>query len=528
MQEHLMETYERSGSGLPQVLDVLRRRKWLAILTFLAVLGAGVTVVRYLPEVYRSKATVLIERQQIPDELVRPTVTSTLEVRLHTISQEILSRSRLELLVNQFNLYPELKGEKPLEVIIDEMRKDIGLELVGSEQRRGDTATVAFNITYSGKNPQQVAMVTNTLASFYIEENLKVREQQAVGTADFLRVQLDEMQKNLVAQEEKLGEFKEKYIGELPDQQEANLATLEQLSTRLRLNNDNQVRVSETRSALVTQLSEAQGLAGGGPDAGATKLAQMKLQLADLERRYTDKYPDVVRLKQEIASLEAQLLAEEHSTEAQDESETVELASPYVMQIKSSIKATDVELSTLKAEAQHLQNTIATYQQRVDNAPRREQEYQVLSRDYETSKELYRSLLLRQKEAELAENMETRQKGELFRILDPAAVSETPAAPDRPKLYLMVLMAALGLSAGLVLLAEQLNTSFHSVDAVRAMTPIPVLVSIPEIVTRGDRNRQRFRFALGTVGAVLGLAAIIGASYLLVTTNSQFAALLLR
>lgn len=523
-----MEELESKSNGFQLAIDILRRRKWLGIVTALLAGAAGVSVVTFLPEVYKANATVLIERQQIPDELVRPTVTSPLEVRLHTISQQILSRSRLESLIDRFGLYKELRREgKATEEIIAQMRSDIGLELRGGERRRGDTATVAFNITYQGREPQQVAMVTNVLASFYIEENLKAREQQAVGTAQFLRVQLEEMQRNLETQEKKLSTFKDQHIGELPHQQEANLATLEQLNSRLRLNNDNQVQVGERKRALEAQLSEAMGMAADGPDFPALKLMKMKAELAALERQYTDQYPDVIRLRREIEKLEQQL-AEPSQDNPSTQTETLLAASPYVRQLKQSIRSVDAELAALKLEAERLQRTIAEYQDRVDNAPRREQEYQILARDYETTKELYRSLLLRQKEAELAENMEQRQKGEQFRILDPATIPEMPAAPNRLRLNLMALALALGLAGGVVLLAEQLDTSLHSPDDLRALTSAPILASIPRIETARDRWRKRTRMALGVVTTGLGLVAIVAVSYLVATENSQLTSLLLR
>lgn len=520
-----MDEFESQSNGFQHSFEILKRRKWLALVSFMAALAAGVTIVTFLPEVYRSSATVLIERQQIPDELVRATVTSTLETRLYTISQQILSRSRLEPLISQFGLYTELQGKLPTELIIDRMRKNIGLELRGGEQRRGNTTTVAFTISYSGRDAQKVAIVTNTLASFYIEENLKVREQQAVGTADFLRTQLEEMQQNLETQEKRLSTFKEKHVGELPHHQEANLATLEQLNARLRLNNDNQIQVSDRRAAIAAQLADARGFGTEGPDFATVRLAQMKQQLAELQRTYSDKYPDVIQLKSEIAKLEAKIGSAEEDGLLE---EAAPMDTPYVLQLKKAITEEDARLNALQAEADRLRQSISMYQNRVENAPKREQEYQVLSRDYETTKELYRSLLLRQKEAELAENMEQRQKGEQFRILDPATISERPAAPNRARLYPMVALLSLGLAAGLVLLIEKLDTSFHSIDDLRSSYPEWTVLSIPLIVTRRDRRRKKLRFALAAFAAVLGLVAIVGSSYFIATGNTQLTELLLR
>jgi uncharacterized protein involved in exopolysaccharide biosynthesis len=233
-----------------------RRHKWLAIVVFITVLTAVLSVVVFLPNVYQSTATILIERQKVPEAFVQTTVTSGIDMRLQAITQQILSRSRLEGLIDRFGLYADVRQRVPLEALIERMRQDIRLEQKGGEGGGQQRTTVAFSISYSGKDPQLVAQVTNALASFYIEENLKVREQQAAGTTEFLRVQLEDMKQKLETQERLLSQFKEKYIGELPEQLPANLAVLERLHTQLRLNSEKQARAHEQRATLTRQLAE--------------------------------------------------------------------------------------------------------------------------------------------------------------------------------------------------------------------------------------------------------------------------------
>ena len=203
-------------SGLSGALAIWRRRKWLAVLAFAVPASAAVSLIAFLPNVYRSAATVLVESQQVPESLVPPTVTSTLETRLQTISQEILSRSKLEALIDRFVLYPDLRQRLPFEEVVDHMRKDVKLELKGVDVKGVRQATVAFTISYQGGDPGKVAAVANTLASFYIEENLKVRERLATGTAEFLEVQVSETKTRLDDLERRVGEFKRRHLGELP------------------------------------------------------------------------------------------------------------------------------------------------------------------------------------------------------------------------------------------------------------------------------------------------------------------------
>ncbi len=204
---------DETRKDLDGVLAVWSRRKWLAILAFAAPMVAAASLITFLPNMYRSTATVLVDRQQIPETFVRSTVTSALETRLQTISQEILSRSRLEALISRFGLYPDLRTQVPSEEVIKRMRGDIKLELKGIELKGASQATVAFTISYQGSEPGTVSLVTNTLASFYIEENLKARERQATGTAEFLKVQLGETKTRLDDQEQRVSEFKRRHLG---------------------------------------------------------------------------------------------------------------------------------------------------------------------------------------------------------------------------------------------------------------------------------------------------------------------------
>lgn len=519
-----MDDEARKGAGLDLLWAVWRRRKWLAIAVFATPFAAAVSLTAFLPDIYQSTALVLVERQQVPEEFVKPTVTSALETRLQTISQEILSRSRLEGLVRRFGLYTDLRRRVSDEEVIERMRRDIKLELKGAETEargRDRRATIAFTISYQGTDRQKVALVTNTLASFYIEENLKARERQATGTAEFLKVQLDQVKAQLDAQEARLGEFKKRFVGQLPQDLPVNLTTLERLNAQLRLNHDSQTRAMERHAALVNQLSESGwgGIAAGtkgAPDATALRLARLNQELTELRTRFSDKYPDVVRVKAEIALLEQQL-AEGKQGEAKEQLPL----DPQAARMKQALAEAEAEIKSLKAEEKRLRADIAAYQGRVQETPLREQQFRELSRDYDSTKELYASLLKRYAESQMAESMEQRQKGEQFRIIDPAIASEQPAAPNRVRLFLVGLMLSLGMAAGAVVLAEQLDTSFHTVDELRAFTSAPVLVSIPKIVREADVRRRQRRLRLATASVLLGIGLVVGASYLIARGNEQ-------
>src|SRR5438034_576350 len=492
---------DETRKDLDGVLAVWSRRKWLAILAFAAPMAAAASLITFLPNLDRSTATVLVDRQQIPETFVRSTVTSALETRLQTISQEILSRSRLEALISRFGLYADLRTQAPSEEVIKRMRGDIKLELKGIELKGASQATVAFTISYQGGEPGTVALVTNTLASFYIEENLKARERQATGTAEFLKVQLGETKKRLDEQEQRVSAFKRRYMGELPQQMETNLTTLERLHAQLRLNADNQTRAAERRQVLSSQLAEAEsilssppGMPGGPaapPESPELRLTRLKEELTKLRTQFSEKYPDVILLAAEVAALERKLADAKSRDAAGEKPAAPQPATPYVLRLKEALSEAEADIKILKSEEGRLRDGIAAYQARVENVPRREQEFKELSRDYEGTRELYQSLSKRFEEAQLAESMEQRQKGEQFRVLDPAVPNPEPAAPNRVRLLVMALVGSLGLAAGAVALVEKADTSFHTLDELRAFSVVPVLVSIPRIVTETDRRRRQ-------------------------------------
>ena len=547
----------RNTSGLDVLLAVWSRRKWLVILAFIGPFAVTVSLAIALPNLYRSTATLLLERQQVSETFVKSSVTSELESRLHTISQEILSRSKLQDLIIRFDLYPEFRKRATPEEVVERMRRDIRMEFKGRDIRMepkesavvvpqaGPVATIAFTLSYRGRDPEIVANVTNTLASLFVDENVKLRERQAAGTAEFLRVQLEEMKKKLDQEEQRVGEFKERHLGELPEQTPVNLAILERLNVELRLNKENQIRVMEwfDQEDLTRQLAMASKNAPvkdptdttpvrdptdtpTGPVAIAARIAWLNQELTELRTRFSEKYPDVIRVKAEIAALERQL-AETRNGET-SETKADSKANHYPSRLKKGHSAAAVQLSALKEQEKSLRQAIAMYQRRVDHSPRLEQEYQGLFGDYKTMKEHYGALLQRYQEALVAESMEHGEKGDEVRLLDAAIPSTRPAAPNPLRLIFIGLILSMGLAGGAVWLIEHRDTSFHTLNELRAFTKVPVLASIPPIVTKTDTSRWRRRFCLRTAAALVGLAILIGTTHHIAQGNEQLVWMLER
>jgi polysaccharide biosynthesis transport protein len=529
---------ETARATFERVWTAVCRRKWLAATVFAIPCSVVVGLVPFLPNRYRADAVVLVERQQVPEAFVKSTVTSGLETRLQTISQEILSRARLEALIRRFDLYHELRSKASPEVVLAQMRRDVQVELKGVEALVRGGAIVAFTVSYVGPDPRTVAEVANTLASYYLAENTKVREQQASGTAQFLRRQLNDVKARLATQESRVSAFKRQHVGESPKNVDANLVILDRLNAQLRLNSDNQSRTLERHGTLEKQLASAEAVvsppvAGTAstappvipdpPDPKEQRLLKLQEELTTLQTRYHERYPDVIRLKAEIVALERDLRGAKTPVSRtalrvnDDAPKPPAKPNPAVAKIKEQIADVESELATLKREEKRLRDDFATYELRVENAPIREQEFQEISRDYETTRELYQTLLKRYEEAQLAESLEQRQKGEQFRMLESALPSGTPVAPNRPRLLVVGLLLAVGLTVAAVLAAEQFDTSFHSVDDLRRSISVPVVARIPSIVAGSDRSARLWRQSVAAVGIAASVALLIWASYLTAT-----------
>jgi polysaccharide biosynthesis transport protein len=459
-----------------RALQILRRRSVLAFGVFAAVLVSTVAIALSLPDLFRSTAVVLVERQ-LPESVVRPAVSGELESRLHVIRQEILSRARLTDLIRRYDLYPELRRHD-MDTAIDQVRRDIEIELTGPEQVSGRTKTVAFNLSFTGAKRDTVAHVTNAIAAFYVAQNDQMRSDEAARTTQFLRSQIDAAKAQLDRDEQQVKAFTNRHVGELPQQVDVNLATLERLNTQLRINSERQLRALEQRDKLFESPPPAPP-----PPATASpeelRLRNLRRDLAQLEG-FPEKHPDVRRLKDAIAALEGELGARSGPGSLPVEPVAARANEPAPGRART-VATMDAELETLKGEEARLRQTIAAVEQRLEAVPYRQSELSLLSRDHQATREQYDSLLKRYEEARLGQSMEAENQGERFRVLEAAVPPAGPSAPNRPRLLIMGLFLAGLIAAIAVLVVEQFDTSFHTVDDVRQFTRLPVLVSIPRL-----------------------------------------------
>jgi polysaccharide biosynthesis transport protein len=518
-------------SPMLRAVEMVRRRRVLALGVFAAVMAAAVSFALFLPDRFRATAIVLVDRP-VAESFVRPSVAGELESRLHVIKQEILSRERLKGVIDRFNLYPELRGNGAIEEALSRTRDDIQVEQTGPEQVSGRTKTVAFRLHYAGRDRATVADVTNAIASFYVQQNDHIRSQEAAQTTQFLKAQLDDAKKELDRQEQSVSSYNTRHVGQLPQQFELNLASLDRLNTQLRLNGERQLRAIEERARMADDAMILDGAATpvtatGEPDRGRERLEKLKNDLHNVETQFTSKHPDVQRLKDEIARIERTLPADTETKAAPAApGEAVETVSRLRRSRRQSITALDAELEKLKQEETSLRASIASVEGRLQGMPARQQEFQIVSRDRQAAKDLYDSLLKRYEEAQLVESMEADRQGERFRVLEAAVAPEGPSAPNRPFILLLGVLAAIGLAGAAVVAAEQIDTSFHSLDELKAFTSVPVLATVPAIADGRGRVVWRAAFVSASILIVVGLSATAAA--ILARGNEDLVRLLVR
>ncbi|MEW6323796.1 MAG: XrtA system polysaccharide chain length determinant [Nitrospirota bacterium] len=463
----------------------IRRRWWLAAPIVLCLLAAAV-IGKISPKLYQSSTLIFVDPQKVPEEFVRTTVTGSMEDRLSTIKQQLLSRSLLTQIIEELKLHPRENSDATVDDVMQSMRNRITVDTV-----KGRNSS-AFTITYVDSSPHTAMRVTNKLADLFIQENLKLREQLVEGTADFLVTEMRRLKETLVEQEQGISAYRQRYIGALPEQLDANLRTLDRLQLQLTATN-NQLRNTEENQRLLDQL-QSTGIDPGAPNVPGllqqsprlVQLQTLKDRLAQMRAEYTESYPDIVILKQELAQLEAAIMSTDASEETADVPQP--LTPNHPTQQRLTLKK---ELATLEKQRDAILEQIALYERRVEETPRREMELASLTRDYENTRRSYDLLLSKVGDAKISENLEKQQQGEQFRIIDPANLPETPLKPNIPKLLIMGFMLGTGLGIGLVLLLENLDTSIKQASELEEMFGQPVLGIIPMATSlRAARHPQ--------------------------------------
>lgn len=493
---------------ITRYIDLAKRRKWWVTIPFLLSLLGGLAYLLFAPKIYEAETLILVQSQKVPEDFVRSIVTTGLEDRLRTITQEVTSRTNLERIIRDHELYLS-KVNLLLEEKVELVRQNVNVD-VSYGDRRGQEAN-AFTISFRNEDPVKVMQVTNALASNFIAENLKIRETQVRGTSSFLYDELAATEKKLAEKEADLKIYREKYMGGLPEQLETNLRILERLQEQLEQLNSS-LRDAESRKIIVqTQIGEQERL---GPVVSvplengqqeSMDIVSLRNELASLESRYTERHPDVIRLRNMINKLESESAPEEGQP-GTGRAPVSELDQT----LRRQQQDINLEISNFRNDIEKTQAQIKSYESKVEDTPKREQELLSLKRDYDNLQELYNSLLARKLEAEIAVSMERKQKGEQFRVIDIAKIPRRPVSPDVKKIILLTFALGLGLGGGLAFLRENMDTSFKNPEDIEDDLQIPILVTLPLKLTERELKNIKFKniLAYSATGIVFILSAI--------------------
>ncbi|HTM88930.1 MAG TPA: hypothetical protein VL155_12055 [Terriglobales bacterium] len=501
--------------SLVQYRDIALRRRWWIAGTLFIVWGIAWVCAWIVPTRYRSETTIVIDELPVPAE----DGISGLQNRLQTLTPQILSRTRLQRIIQDLKLYsPAGSGPSP-EVLASQMRRDIKVEPVQVSGRPGQLA--AFTVSYSASRPAVAQEVTRRLTSLFIEENVRTRTQQSQQTTTFLENQLQDARGWLQKQEGRLQQFKAQYLGQLPSETQANFAQRDALDFRLQSARQELQRAKQQRvylSSLLSQYRElrlsgssASSSPAGTPPALDAELSRLRQQADDARLRYTEAHPELIRLREQIAR--AEKLKAQMGQELRKGVEGAAQESPTTLQIQSQLRANEQEIVDGESQMDGVQAEMRSVRARLRNAPVREQQLAELTRDYDQSRAYYESLLAKRNQSQLAGSLEKQQRGAQFRVLDPPTLPAAPYYPDRFKFSLAGLV--LGLVAGGVVgyAQEVLDDHIHSSAQVESLCAAPILASIPP-APKPDSWLRRLRLGGEIAGMTALLAFVTGSTFM--------------
>ena len=503
-----------------QIFDIIVRRRWFIIIPLCISLTVGLLLTLTAKKTYQASTLILVQQQSVPTSYVKSVVTSSINQRINTISQQILSRSNLEKIIEQFNLYAD-RPDLYLEEKIASMRQRVHVKI-----ERARHGAEAFSIKFEGNEPQKVMRITNTLASFFMDENLKVREAQAIGTSEFLYSELEKTRRRLEEHETKLSAFRSKYLGGFPDELESNLRTLDRLQQQLA---DKNVQLREAKNALTliaTQIATArQQLTSVAPSLDGSTLGsgfgrtenEEQLFLAQQEynellSRYTERHPDIQRVKKRIKKLTRAVEMERGLSVGGEEktaSQAIQSGNPAFQQLKLAQVRVQSDIEKIEFSIKDIEKKMLVYQRRVEDTPKRELELQSLKRDYTNIRDIYNSLLDRKLEAELSVNMEKKQKGEQFRIIDYARLPEKPISPNVEKYFFLAMFVGLGFAVGVVFLLEFFDPFIRRDEQLEDDLGLSILATIP-VLENPDLEKRKYASAIVFAGSVVYALFLLG------------------
>jgi len=494
----LPEAEGNLNETIDRILGLITRRKWWISVVACTTALATVAVVLRLPDHFSSEATLVVVQQQIPQRFVQPETTMTAADAVHSMTREILSRTRLLGVIDELGLYAKERQKLTREQLAELMQKDVDVEPL--DEVPGRNEFTAFTISFAAESPQLAQSVASRLTSLFIEENLKTRGERATRTNTFLTEQLDAAKKKLEEQEHLLEEFKTRNSSSLPEQQQANLASLTDFRIQLQSTLASLNRAQQQRASLEASI-------GGN-------LAVLQSERSQLLARFTPRNSEVIKKDQQIATMQALLDHLKTGTPGSDNPVATTLANdPSVVQWRSQIDANLAETENLSKDEQRLRMEIATYQSRLNLSPVREQQLSGILRDYDSYRKDYTDLLNSQLQSQLTVNLEESQQGQQFRLVDPPTLPAMPSSPKRLKICLGGAAGGIFLGLALAFLLEMKSPSFHFEKELRQSFAVPLVLGVPLMLTAAEERARIWKKAFGILATSVMAVAVFAAEF---------------
>lgn len=537
-------------TSLGDYLEVLKRRRKPGLLAAAIVLLIALLLSLLLPSIYRSRAVILIEQQEIPSELVRSTVTSFADQRIQMISQRVMTTSNLSEIMQRYDLYTAERRTQTREAVLARMRENVALEMISADvvdprSGKAATANIAFSLSFDHESPSVAQRVANEIVSLFLAENLKSRAEMAEQTSSFLAEEANKLRTRVQDLEGQLARFKEANIDALPELMNMNLDLRVRAENELLRVEQQIASLHERRIFLEAQLAQispsdavysesGQRLLGPGD-----RLKELQLQLVNLTSRYGESHPDVVNARREIEGLQAEaatrgddgLLRAELAKAGNDlaaarerygadhpdvralerryagleqqlstsgnsgevKATVAEANNPAYIQLRAQLTSANIELAAAEAKAKELHDNVASFTNRLASSPRVEGEYRALTREYEASLAKYREISAKQLEAEVSQSLETERKGERFTLIEPPLLPEQPARPNRLAILLLGFVLSAGAGIGTIATMEGVDDKVRGRRGVMALIGEPPLGAVPHIGSAADRVRSRLQ-----------------------------------
>lgn len=498
----------------PADIFAMLRRRWILIF-ILALVGAPLAygVSRFLPNRYKSQTIVLVQPPNVPTSIVPDMETVGINQRLATMQQEILSRTRLEPIIRQFGLFSGDINNASMDDLVGKLQKEVDVTPVQPMAQTGPQDLPGFTVSVTLDNPRTAQAVCTAITSMFIERSISVQTEHGEQTTRFLNQQLADAKANLDAQDAKLAAFQGRYMGSLPDDAQTNFHILTDLTAQLDGTNQALARAQQDRSFAQSLLAQQQAewqasQSGKDPATMEQQLAALQTQLADLQVRYTDDYPDVIKTKADIAALQKRLADSDNAKPATPTSKSHRpVAEPaQITQWRAQIHSEDETIEEKTKEQEGIKQQIKLYETRVQSSPSIEQQYKQLTRGYTTALESYNDLLKKRDASAMSGDLNREQQGEQFSVLDPANLPESPSFPNRPLFALGGLGGGMALGVGLAFLLETQDKSLRTERDVEFALRLPVLAIVPAIEPLSGRSPRKRSLTRGS-GPTIDLSA---------------------